>query len=179
MAVFKAFAPGVEVNGQTVLSVVNGMGTMKSMGLKFLSEAGISDPDPGGWYPQQKWLDAFKLISEKVGKNTLRSIGKSIPESAKFPPQINDIHSALSAIDMAYKMNHRKGEIGVYAYKKIGDKEAEVTCKNPYPSEFDEGIIESMSKKFAKPGEHPTISLENAATSRRSGGDSCIFRIVW
>lgn len=28
MAQFEAFAPGVEVNGQTVLSVVEGMGTM-------------------------------------------------------------------------------------------------------------------------------------------------------
>jgi hypothetical protein len=34
-------------------------------------------------------------------------IGKSIPENAQFPPEINSIEAGLQAIDVAYHMNHR------------------------------------------------------------------------
>jgi len=37
--------PGVEVNGQTVLSVVDGS-TIKKSALKYLSKSGIADPAP-------------------------------------------------------------------------------------------------------------------------------------
>ncbi len=76
MAQFEAFAPGVEVNGQTVLSVVEGMGTMRTMALQILARNGIPDPKPGQWYSQQAWLDAFKAIAESVSPATLFQIGK-------------------------------------------------------------------------------------------------------
>ena len=179
MSVFKAYSNNVEVNGETVLSVVDGMGNMKSVALKILADAGMPNVEKGKWYKQQDWLNAFKLISEKVGKNSLKMIGKSIPENAKFPPQIQDIHSALSAIDIAYKMNHRNGEIGFYKYSKISDNEAEVHCKNPYPSEFDEGIIEAIAKKFSKAGQNPNVTLSTDKETRRNGAESCTFIIKW
>ncbi|MBU1151772.1 hypothetical protein KJ632_03005, partial [Patescibacteria group bacterium] len=102
MTQFKAINPNVEVNGQTVLAIANGMGTMKNMGLQILSNNNIDDPKPGKWYPQQDWLNAFKQISEKIGSNTLHQIGKSIPENADFPPDIDNIEKALASIDVAY-----------------------------------------------------------------------------
>jgi hypothetical protein len=133
MAQFKTINSNVEVNGQTVLSIANGLGAMRNLGLRMLSENNINDPKPGNWYSQQDWLNAFKQISEKVGLNTLFAIGKSIPENAEFPPDIDNIEKALAAIDIAYHMNHRlngiplfnpeNGEmregIGHYSYKKI------------------------------------------------------------
>ena len=79
MAQFEAFSPGVEVNGQSVLSVVAGMSMLasfKTMAIKILSANGINDPKANEWYPLQPWLNAFKDISEKVGPATLRSKGK-------------------------------------------------------------------------------------------------------
>ncbi|MEI7812279.1 MAG: hypothetical protein WCJ01_07625 [Ignavibacteria bacterium] len=179
MGVFKAYSEKVEVNGQTVLAVIKGMGAMKSVGNRLLEEAGLYNVTENGWYSQQKWLNAFKVIAEKVGKHTLRSIGNSIPESAKFPPHINDIHSALASIDIAYKLNHRNGEIGFYRYKKVSDNEAEMFCKNPYPSEFDYGIIEAVSKKFADPGVYPKVITDTTKESRTKGGESCTFIVRW
>ncbi|MGA2929274.1 MAG: hypothetical protein ABSG43_25455 [Solirubrobacteraceae bacterium] len=63
MAQFKAFAPGVQVNGESVLSVVDGMGAFKSKAEKILAQNTIVDVKPGCWYSQQAWLDAFKDIS--------------------------------------------------------------------------------------------------------------------
>ena len=162
-----------------VLSIVNGVSSMKSIAQRYLSEAGLPEVKPDGWYKQQNWLDAFKLISEKIEKNTLKAIGQSIPENAKFPPQIQDIHSALAAIDMAYQMNHRNGEIGFYKYSKVAENEAVVHCKNPYPSEFDEGIVTSMATKFAKTGQYPKVTLDRNKETRRNGGESCTFIVKW
>ena len=69
---FKAIDPKMKVNGQTIMSVVDGMGTFGKMGKDFLAQAGLpKEIDLDGWYSQQAWLDAFKLISKKIGPKTL------------------------------------------------------------------------------------------------------------
>ena len=116
MAQFRAFSNGVQVNGQTVLSVVNGMGAFSQTGSEILAKHGIKEPDPMAWYPQQAWLDAFEEILRCIGRRTLSQIGQSIPSNAKFPPGIDDVEKALSSLDAADHMNHRGGEIGHYAF---------------------------------------------------------------
>jgi len=86
MAHFKAFAPGVEVNGESVLSIVDGMGQFRPLAVQILAQNHIVDPKPGQWYPQQAWLEAFKTISEKVGVRTLISIGHAIPATLNGHP---------------------------------------------------------------------------------------------
>jgi hypothetical protein len=194
MAQFTAINPQMQVNGQTVLSIANGMGASKRMGLKILEENNIQDPEPERWYSQQDWLNAFKQISEKIGAGTLFMIGKSIPENAVFPPHIETIDQALSAIDVAYHMNHRlAGEqlfnpqtgqmqegIGHYKYNKISDSKVEIICDNPYPCDFDKGIITAMARRF-KPA-HSTrilISHEKSEGCRGSGDHSCKYVVEW
>ena len=180
MAQFKAFAPSVEVNGETVLSVVNGMGIYKKQSIEFLEKNGINNPQPGQWYSQQAWLNAFKEISETIGPKTLFAIGKAIPENAKFPPEIDSIEKGLSAIDVAYHMNHRGGEIGHYKFESTGYNSGKMVCKNPYPCEFDKGIIESMAQKF-KPKDSIMAFVEhdNSQPCRKKGADSCTYLISW
>lgn len=179
MAPFKAHSPKVEVNGETVLSVVEGMGVFKHRALKMLEAEGIKNPAPGSWYLQQSWLNTFKKISELIGQGALLQIGRKIPESANFPPEINDIHKALAAIDVAYHMNHRGGEIGNYKYEKLGPTSAKITCDNPYPCAFDKGIIQAMSEKFKPEGSAVIIEHAENQPCKNNGGDSCAYIIKW
>ena len=179
MTQFKAFAPGVEVNGETVLAFVNGMGPFKATGLQILAANGIKDPQPGVWYPQQAWLDAFKIIAERTGAGTLLSIGKAIPESAQWPPQVDTIEKALASIDVAYHMNHRGGEIGYYHYEPTGPQSGKMICNNPYPSDFDQGIIFAVARRFAPPGRFAKVTLDAGAPTRKKGAESCTFLINW
>ncbi len=179
MKTFQASSPKVEVNGETIYSIVDGMGVFKTTALKLLSDNGIVDPKPGQWYSQQLWLNAFKHISEKVGDSTLNSIGQKIPENAIFPPEIDDIHKALSAIDVAYHMNHRNGEIGEYKYEKTGERSAKIVCTNPYPDEFDKGIITQMGRKFAPSETTISVRFDETKPSRSKGGDSTTYLISW
>jgi hypothetical protein len=180
MTMFKAMSPNTQVNGQTVLSVVDGMGAFKSRAITILSEHGIDDPQPNQWYSQQAWLDAFRTISEKIGPSTLVQIGKTIPKTAAFPPEIDSIEKALAAIDIAYHMNNRGGEIGHYTYSANGSKTtAKMVCNNPFPCDFDRGIIIAMSERFAPKGSSPKVQHDDSQPCRKKGCNSCTYLISW
>jgi hypothetical protein len=179
LAQFVAIKKGVEVNGETVLSIVNGVGVFKKNALEILKRNGIEDPVAGKWYSQQAWLDSFKEIAQKVGEKSLFMIGKAIPENANFPPDIDTIQKALASIDIAYHMNHRNGDIGNYKYQDIDSSEGKITCDNPYPCNFDKGIIESMANRF-KPIDSAMILVEHeSGKCRKKGDNSCTYNIFW
>ena len=179
MTQFKAMAPNVEVNGETVLSVVDAMGSFKGVGLGILAEHGLENVQPRQWYPQQAWLDAFQTIANKVGVATLAAIGKAIPDNAKWPPQVDTLEKALASIDVAYHLNHRGGEIGSYKFESTGPKSGKMICRNPYPSEFDQGLISATARKFAPNGTFPAVKLDATAPTRKKGADSCTYLITW
>ncbi len=180
MAQFVAFDEKVEVIGQAILSVVAGMGSMKSLAIRILAENGIKDLQPDKWYVQKDFLKAFKYIYEKIGPVTVKVIGKTILDNAKFPPNIDSIESALGMLNTAYQMNNRGGEIGYYKYTKIGDRKASMECYNPYPTAFDHGLIESMAQRY-KPADSmlAKVTLDESKSTRSSGGDSDTFIIEW
>lgn len=179
MKPFQASSPSVEVNGETVLAILTGMGTSSGRASKILAAHGISEPKGGQWYKQQAWLDAFKEISETLGPNTLFRIGTKIPEQAKFPPEIKSIEQALGAINVAYQMNHRGGPIGSYDFHLEGKGKAIMVCKNPYPSDFDRGLIQSMADRFKPQNSIVSVELDPSKPSRKAGAESCTFLISW
>ena len=179
MAQFVAFEEGVEVNGETVLSIVDGS-VMKDKALKILEKNAIVDPTPGMWYSQQGWLNAFREIADSIGPRTLHAIGLKIPDNANFPPEIDSVHAALGAIDVAYHMNHRFGEIGHYAFEAVDDRSARMICSNPYPCDFDRGIIAAMVMRFMPEGS-VLVSVDHEPDSgcRKNGDESCIYTVNW
>ncbi len=193
MAQFTAINENVEVNKQTVLSIVNSMEKNKDKRLEILLSNGIN-PEEKEWFNQQKWLNAFKTISNQLGEMNLFLIGKAIIDNAKFPP-IKDLEEGLSSIDVAYHMNHRlnntvmfdptsgKKTSGIGSYKVMGydatKREAIMVCDNPYPSKFDEGIITQIARKFKPTGSRELIKLDPLKETRKNGGNSCTYIITW
>lgn len=179
MAQFQAYASGVMVNGQTVLSVVKGMGAFSKTASEILARHGIQAPEPAGWYSQQSWLNAFQEIAKSIGPRTLNQIGQSIPANAKFPPGIDNVEKALTSLDAAYHMNHRGGEIGHYKFTKTAERKGVMECRNPYPCDFDRGIIEAVVRRFAPPGSVPSVTHDASKPCRGKQGDACAFLISW
>lgn len=193
MAEFVAFNASIEVNGQTILSVLDGMAGFETSAKSILAKNGINNPVPDEWYPQQAWLNAFKEISSSIGERTLINIGMKIPENAQWPPNVNSLETAFASVDIAYHMNHRingeplfnpdtgtmKEGIGHYGYEKTGDKEITMTCENPYPCAFDKGIIKSVANKFKPLG--AKVNLKEAVTTgcRSKGLNRCTYVISW
>ena len=192
MEEFKFSTSGIEVNGATILAFANGMGVFKRKALDILASHGIRDVQAKKWYPAQNYLDAFKEISEKLGDIVIRQIGKKIPESAKWPPEIKTIEDALSSIDVAYHLNHRKNKkvmfdpstgrmdegIGHYKFEKVDDHTAKIVCDNPYPCDFDMGIIEATANKFKPKGKIVRITHEEGSC-RKKGDRFCTYIVTW
>jgi len=193
MSEFEAFNNSVEVNGQTILSVLAGMVGFETTAITILSQNGIDNPEPDKWYSHQSWLNAFKEISNKIGEKTLINIGMMIPEKAEWPANVNSMEGAFASIDIAYHMNHRLNGIllynpetgnmlegiGHYKYQKTDENEITMECNNPYPCAFDKGIIKSVANKF-KPVGIKVNFKEGVAHGCRSKGDNvCTYVITW
>lgn len=58
-------------------------------------------------------------------------------------------------------------------------KKAVMECKNPYPSDFDRGIIITMVRKFSFKSSNILVELDESKPTRLNGADSCIFLITW
>lgn len=197
MVQFKAFDSRVEVNGESILSVVSGLGgkrkgvlNFSSAAYRILEENGIPDPKPGTWYPQQNWLNAFRHISEKTGSSTLRMIGRSIPENARWIQVSSSMEEALRSIDIAYHINHRiegkilyspstgqmREGIGHYKYEPgEGEGEHKLVCDTPYPCSFDIGIIEATAEKFSG---SVFVKHESDKCRRNPEERSCLYIIT-
>ncbi len=189
MAEFVAFRPDVEVYGAVALSLVEGMGDFRSLGYAILVRHGILNPQPERWYPQQPWLDAFRTIAEKIGPRTLFEIGKKILDAVEWPPGIDTVEKGLASIDLNYHLRHRidgvplwnpeTGEmregIGHYRFDGVvAEDTATMACDNPYPSEFDRGIITAMGRRYLP---HLDVTLDLTQPTRTRGADSCTYRI--
>ncbi len=180
MAEFVAFDPIVQVRGEAVRAVVDGMNGANWKALEILAEHNIHNPKWEMWYLQQNWLSALKGISETLGQDAIRAIGRKIPENALFPPGIDTIEKALQSIDVGYHMNHCGGEIGAYEFQGTGPRSAKIVCRNPYPCAFDQGIIEAMAARF-KPDDSVAVSVQHddSVPCRRHGADSCTYVVTW
>lgn len=196
---FKPFEEGIEVSGENIGATLDGFKKYPSVAMKHLVKHGIVKSKPGEvaeidrntWYPLKEWLAAYEGIANEVGFNSLYSIGRTVPENAVFPPQIKDINAAIASIDVAYHMNHRKNGavmfdpatgmmlegIGHYGYEAIpGENRIVCVCENPYPCDFDRGIIAAMASRF-EPGAR-TVH-DNEAPCRKKGADSCTYIVWW
>jgi hypothetical protein len=180
MAQFKSFAPNVEVNGMAILLVIESVGAFKQSALRILAEHGISDIKSEEWYPQQAYLDAYKTIAEKIGPKTLFLIGGKVPEKVLWPPDVTTVEDGLKSIDVAYHMNQRGGEVGYYKVEIINERAAKMICKNPYPCDFDQGLIKSVVEKF-KPKGSPSAKLQHLDLEhcRKKGFDECTYIVSW
>ena len=196
---FRAFEPGIEVLGHAVWAVVDGFEHQQTPS-RILVEEGIGQLDANGvvqierdgWYSQEAWLRAFQKISLALGDQALFSIGQRIPLNAIFPPWVEGIEEALRTLDFGYHLNHRKAGvvmfepstgtmlegIGHYGYQRPHPQKRLIVseCRNPYPCDFDRGIVTALARRFA-----PAATLVHLDESqcRNTGADACTYHVQW
>lgn len=179
MKLFTVPSENAETSGIGILSIIEGMGVFKHNAIRILAKYGIVDPQADGWYSMQAYMDAYKEIATKIGPSTLRVIGKKIPEMVPWPPEIDTIEKVLGALDGAYQMNHRGGDVGHYRFEKTGERSGKMICDNPYPCYLDEGITIGTAKRFAPSGTRVVVRHDKSEPCRQDGGDRCIYLISW
>jgi hypothetical protein len=172
----------VEVYGQSVQAIINAMEFLKLKAQRVLASHGIQPLEPDKWYPLQSVVESFNDILRQVGPHTTRSIGRAVPKSAVFPPAIASFESALASLDQAYRMNHRgSGDIGSYRYQNQAglERTGRMVCDNPYPCEFDQGIIEALYDRFQPEGSFLLRIEHDPSGCRAKGARACTYHLKW
>ncbi|MFP2905942.1 hypothetical protein ACLESD_12960 [Pyxidicoccus sp. 3LFB2] len=190
---------GITVSGASALAILDAVKSfsvlvnelLQVMKLQTRDASGAPFVDPKAWYPAENYLPVYKKIDTLLGGRGLEKVGSYVPQNAIFPPDIQDLHKALAAIDVAYHMNHRKdgkpmfdpatGQmlegIGHYQFHPTaGKNEAVLVSDTPYPCRFDLGLIKGMARRFQLQAEtthapHPGCRLKGAA--------SCTYVVTW
>ncbi len=175
MAEFVSFEPDVEVQGGVLSAWIAGT---QGKVLPYLQNHGIRDVSPTDWYNLQYALDG---LHEFAQVSSLFNAGLMIPEHAVFPPGIDSLQDVLAALDVAYHMNHRNGEIGHYHLTMINERHWQMVGQNPYPCEFDFGLLSYLARVFPVNGAETEVKVihDPHAPCRKDGADSCTFHIMW
>lgn len=188
----------VEVNGQDILSFMSAISSSPTLGSMMLQTLKIGTLVQGKyqilaeeWYPLTDKITIIQTIRDRIGPMILKKVGREVPENAIFPPNINDIYKAIASVNIAYHMNHRKAGkimydekseqiipgIGYYGYEPVPNQRKIISvCENPNLSEYDEGILTAMARRFEPFAE---VFLDPDKPTRKNGGNSCTFIITW
>lgn len=172
---YQASSPEVEVLGAAVLAVSHGI-MLGGVASELLAMEGLEDIVESGWYNQQKWLNVFRRIETALGSDTLFAVGTRIPFTAVFPPNLRSLAAALRSVDEAYHHNHRNGEIGCYEYRGLGEDAHQVRCSNPYPCDFDHGIVCALVERFR--GNQRYLVTHGPSSCRKKGDDECRYIVT-
>ena len=178
MAQFVSFDPNAKVRGTTILTYVAALG---EAAYPILEKHGLIDIEPDAWYPLQPLLDALKEIYEGDFSAVLDMvhIGMKIPEHVIWPPEIQTLEDALFSIDVAYHMNHADGEVGFYQATQVNEREIEMVCQNPYPCDFDYGLLYAIAQRYLPPDGDLIVFHDENGPCRKYGDDSCTYHITW
>jgi hypothetical protein len=155
------------------------MMAIQSRAERMLTANGISPLSEERWYPIEGVLKTFEDIQRQIGPNTVRTIGRKCMSLAEMPV-FHSLEEALRGLGTAYMMNHRGDtNIGGYHYSQVGTRRGRMMCDNPYPCEFDEGLIDALIERF-RPPDAFVIRFEHDPSTCRSRGDKhCTYTIAW
>lgn len=183
----------IEFMGTNVLAILNGLNEKSITEQEGFASIGMefSVINENYWYPFNTLLNAFRLMMEKKAGNTLFSIGRHVIEYSHFP-EMNTIEEGLASIDKAYHMNcsymngdsfydpdhdEMKEGIGHYRYVKVPDaNEAFMLCDDPFPCEFDRGLITRVAQAFDRSAK---VIHDDEFGCRSKGSKSCRYIVIW
>jgi len=172
--------PHAEVWGGAVLGVANALaasGVPWRDVVHLLEQVGIELPRAEAWYSLEKNLAFHAAVEQGHGREAVRAMGRAIPDTARFAPDMDTLDRALRVLDVAYQVNHRGTGIGGYYCSLHLPGRAELVCENPYPCDLDRGILERLAEQHGGP--LAQVSHRPGPACRRLGARACVFDLRW
>ena len=180
-----AAATNVTVNGETIRMVLDGADALpedQRDEVRAIFDAnGLGDVDADTWYAQEAWLTALREVGTTVGRQALRSLGRHVPKTAVWPPDVTTVPDAIASINDAYRLNHRGPALGAYTFQRAADRRGRVTTTTPYPCPFDVGLGEGVIREFSPMVTTTALAFveEVGDPCRKAGGEQCTYTVRW
>lgn len=179
MTEFVPLDPAAEVLGNSVLGVLRALPPELALrGEALMEECGIRDPKPDSWYLQSAYLEWLGRLQAEFGSELLTRLGRPVSGTSRFPPEIRSLERAFRTLDVAYHLNHRGGEIGMYLFHATGPGRGEMHCQTPFGCAFDQGILLGLGDRFL-PGAGLSIRHKEGTPCRREGAEACTCLLAW
>ncbi len=163
-----------EYAGAALHSFLRGLKQAPQIITTILRKHGITEIDPNAWYDLETARSIYASVGKQVGSFSLTAVGSEMINTAKFPPAINDVTSALQSIQAAYLMSARGTNLGEITCDVKHDRRAVLVFSTPFPCALDKGIIQGCVKRF---GGLPMI--EHGIGCRDEGATSCTYTVNW
>jgi hypothetical protein len=166
----------VKVSGRVVQQVVEGIpDPAEHKARATLSEMGIDDPEPEGWYPHESWVATVEAIGDRIGDATVQQIGETVVDNIEWPEWTESFRDGIEVVDTAYHRNLR-GEIdGGYDWEPGEDGATIVHCDTPHPSAFDEAVVKAAARAFPDDG----VSRVREVTGDHDGEAETVLEVSW
>ena len=174
--------PRAELWGGSLFGLAEGLegfGVAKTAVEALLAKAGIHQRDQEAWYPMTAALSFLAAVEADHGREALRSMGRAIPESSRFAPDLDDMERTLRVIEVAYQVNHRGGPIGGFQLHLPEPGRAELVCENPYPCDLDLGLLERLLERAAGGSPRASVVHRPGPACRRLGARACVYDLRW
>lgn len=175
-------SPKAEIWGGSVAGMIQGLeafGAAPEVIDRLWTNQGLMALSENEWYPVRAYLAFLGGVGQAFGGVALQAMGRAIPGSSKFPPDMDSLLRALQMLDVAYQVNHRGGVIGRYRCTELGPGNAVMVCENPYPCDLDRGILERLVSQFGPEGVEGTVTHLGAKGCRKDGALACHFEVRW
>ena len=182
----------LETHGGAIVNIIRSSGAIAEFARARFEAAGLAIAAADGtpivpdWFPLDVNLRVLDDIAHAFGEAAVFQIGRSVPDHARFPPDIRDLGGALLMLDVAFHANHRLGGAVMYdpatgnMLDGIGHYRFELSAPDVligdstsvYPCSFDEGIISGLAGRF-----DPAASVKHLADGpcRKRGNVGCSY----
>lgn len=142
-----------------------------------LDKYGLLNPSTKAWHAHR---DVVQMIHEVASGNNdcdLYATGAIVQACFGLSDVTGGVDMALAAVDDYYQSTHRGPDAGGYQLLKWKCGTISVTCNNPYPCDFDRGMLESLVKRFAPPGTVLGVAHDHDARCRDLGDHACTYKV--
>ena len=182
----------LETHGGAIVNIVRSSGAIAELARARFQAEGLAIAAADGppvvpdWFPLDVNLRVLHDIAEAFGEQAVFQIGRSVPEHARFPPEVRDLDGALVMLDVAFHTNHRVGGvvmydpatgsmlegIGHYHFERSTPGVLIGSSTSVYPCSFDAGISSGLAARF-----EPDASVEHPPDGpcRKRGQASCRY----
>lgn len=164
-----------EQSGAALTAFIAGLSDSQEIVDKLLADAGIDRIDPEGWYDFDWAASFFRKIEEQLGRAAIIKVGRSMVETASYPPEIDDARALLSSLGQWFALHARGPEVGTITTEWEDDYTALIVNSVRGSCAFNIGIMEGACARY---GITPLIE-HGADGCKEEGAEACVYRVSW
>jgi len=143
---------------------------------------GLLDIAPDQWIPTRKMMYALNELAEDPDfMSGLVAIGIEIGKRIVVPLEDPTLEEVLLSWNASFHAVHRNGDVGQKIAEKVGEKHYRITLTDPYPDDFNYGIMYGFALRYLPPHSDFIVSYDPQVTPRDRGGEQgcTVIHIRW